>query len=445
MTSKMAKATSSKELNAVARKAAAAVEASHSASTGAAQAKTERRARKRANKKIGKKALKGYASQYLALLNPFALTLIDPFRFRGVRVPDLITTPSTVCCLQQTFTVEPGADGNILIMVGTKMANATAVPAWPAGVLRAGLVPLDTSVGVAVDPTSYAIGQVISSSSTTQFDTGVATTVNQGLYWSAWGRNNGVPTIASSGRLVSAAVAVQYTGAPLIASGTYTTVSCSNDVLESLAFDTGMTYARIKALPTATTTALNTMKGVAVRYLPTSAARSDYIKLGTLNNSTAAADGTDVRNHSQTSMLVMINGMGGASSNPVEVTVCANYELLPNTNSLSFVDTGVSHADPVSYSQALNLSQQVSPAYPSAEIAFDSPNAAGSGASAVQPASALTVGATQYPHDDISQMMGNASTMFDTLLTQGAGAVEKATSMIEKYGPVVEGLMASFA
>jgi hypothetical protein len=283
MSGKKASKASKQELNAVASKAAAAVEAQHTT-------KTAKQARKRANKKVGKKALKGPVSNYLAAYNPYLLSVLDPFRFRGARIPDPITSSSSVATIFKRWTVEPSAThGNLMLMFGCNMANSAAVPAWGAGYYRAGLLPLPTNPLIV--PFDYTIGQAISSADPLGFGAGSSTDVVMGFNAGiAWGGGTGIPTVWSSARLVSAAIAVQYVGPNIAAAGTYTTVGCSTDVLISRAFNAGMTYTDVKTLPTATTTALNTMDGVAVRYLPTTAARNDYVRVSTPQNSVDPAD-----------------------------------------------------------------------------------------------------------------------------------------------------------
>lgn len=458
---KLSKATK-QELNAVAQKTAQSVANEYKAHQATAPQlvadKVARKARKRANKKVGKKALKGAASNYLALLNPYALTIMDPFRFRGVKIPDLVTIPSaTVSTVKrwQLSTVQP----NVLFSFGASVTN-TVVPAnavSDTNLRRIGLVPLPNS---AFPKLSQAVG-VIYSSSVPGFGGSATTTVEQILYLDeAFGNPllspSGIPTIASNARLVSAGLAVQYTGTAIAASGVFTTVSCPVDSLRDKSFGTGFaTNSFVRSLPNATTSAVNNLNGVCMRYLPLSAARSDYVDLsldtGSVSNPVNLDDNFDVRCHNQWAFVCQVDGLNTSITNSFEITLVCNYEILPNTNSLSWMETSPSYADPISHAQASNIAQSLPSSVPSARMALETPTGG------VPMGTPMLTNNGQYLETGMNihqqpaamhtpeQILGqvqNGVTMTDRLLTQGSGIVDQVSQLADKFGPLVEeGLM----
>jgi hypothetical protein len=228
-----------------------------------------------------------------------------------------------------------------------------------------------------------------------------------------------------------------------VASGVYTTAGISSDTWVAGGFNQGITFDQVKSLPSSSVTALNNMRGVSVRYLPTSTTRNDYVPLGTLNDSTANTDGPAVRNHSQYLMAVMVNGLNSSvGTQPFELIVTLNYEGIPRANSLSFIETSVSVSDPIALAHASNLIEELPPTIPTAAPSYQLPNPSGSGTTALAP-STMVMSQPDFhkqptgPSSEATMNMNSITSMLDGLLTEGPKLVDKVMPLVEKYGPVL--------
>jgi hypothetical protein len=361
----------------------------------------------------------------------------------------MITTPSTTFTVVQHFTFAP-TTANMLIQFGASMYINTPPgnTGWTGGNARAGLVPLADVYGAQGGVYHYCVGQVVTSSDAAAFNPN--STVLSGIYFpNAWSQGVGVPTVMGSARCVSAGIAVQYTGASLTASGTYTTAGVTVDVLDQLNWGTvGCTYQQFKNLPTATTTAINTMQGVALRRMPTSTARCDYIPLAYLKNAAGQPNPDEIspqRDAAQYAMMVMVNGLNTAVSNTFEVTFVGNYEGIPLTSTLSYIDVATSKYDPIAMAQASNFIEELPPTLPSADMALSGTNAAGSGGNEVTPHVLKSDPVTMNdkptgPSPEVTRAM-NSGSLLDQLIEGGSKVIDTVAPIAAKYGPMLAGLL----
>lgn len=322
---------------------------------------------KKKTKQKPKRVLKSAEVQkYLSALNPYVMTVADPFAVRGVKIPDAITTPSSTFSLTLRGSVTAGpSDVSSMITVGwSPLTNDAAMR-------HVGLIPLPLST---VASLSYKLGSAINST-TSSFSPAASTAVTM-LEFPQWSvADPTIKNLYSMARLVSAGVAINYTGAPLNASGAITAVGVPVATLRNT-FNTTFSISQLQNLPGASISPINDFKGGLARYIPIDCSKTVYVQLDTDSNSSVLADAVDIELHTPGAMGIALTGMPvGAWS--YQYTIVANYEGIPRSNSASFVTTEVSRSDPIALSHASNVLETLPTALPTAAPATVSPPAGG--------------------------------------------------------------------
>jgi len=282
------------------------------------------------NKKRSKKALRGEgASRFLKALNPYYLTVKDPFRVRGVRIPDLVTTPSTAFSLEYHGTVSTSTTfGCFGIAIGASFTPAHF----------ADLVPQQCN--------NYVLGSVSWSDATTSALFG--TTPVEFAYQN-WNSASGyqVPALFQQVRLVSMGLNVVPLSAPLNLKGQMGAAFYPrmNNLTRG---QTTLAWANFAQAPDFLMVPVNQGNGVSVVYRPmdsisTQYSSCDFPVSGGGGEPLSAVGGT-----------LMVCGTGLNPGDAVQFTLVANYEGIPRTNLLDLIPAEPSISDPLSLSGAFN-------------------------------------------------------------------------------------------
>lgn len=298
-----------------------------------------RKTEKSANRKQGKKILKDVAEntdvqRYMLSLNPYLQALLDPFNIHGVRIPDLVTTPSGTISTVLRNTMVCSAAGFGAIAFGLSVTTATGIFNSALG----SLVPY---------PSGYHIGCVSGTGAANTDLFGAATCTNLTLTnWSA--SNSGIPLIYRQARLVSAGLSIRFVGNYTNCEGRILGVSLPRDSLRTLG--AVLTTAKLLDQPGIRSVPVNNAggnnAGLTLFYYP-----QDDISLAytDVNGTYSAVSGIPAWARGGELIVGMV---GCAASAEFEYVLCLNYEGIPLSSSMNLISTQVSPADPNSLAHA---------------------------------------------------------------------------------------------
>lgn len=253
-------------------------------------------------KKAGKKTKRGIkakfgkpAYSYLASINPYLNTILNPFGVNGVRIPDMVTFPSVTFQTidRVTTAVTAGGTFGVAIQFGTPSAAI-------------------------------------------QLNTGASTSV--ALTWAAGTALSGYTTMNATYdrvRIVSAGVAIKYMGTPLSAQGR---VLCNFVPGNTGAVLPGTSVNAILARPYVETV-IAAKAYAQVVYFPLDPSCFNY---QAPSASWACGYG-----------ILVGDGMTAAAT--VEATIVINWEATPQLGTLSFLQPMPSRSDPLEFAHANNI------------------------------------------------------------------------------------------
>lgn len=404
--------------------------------SAAAAPKSEKQKKYKAR---SKQALKGKElSQFFASMNPYVMTVADPFAVRGVRIPDVITTPSTTFSLTQRFTVQqvdPLKTSACFILGANSVANDTQSA-------YTGLIPLPNNVAGTTGTIAYSIGQVLQSNDTTFLGSSITDPTNTFIFWDDWKLSNiSVQNLFSQVRLVSFGLAVAYTGAPLVASGTLTAVmvpyATARDIIKG---GTTFTLNQIQNLPGASVVPINKECGSMARYIPYDVNSQIYVETDTFANSIIPLDAETIRRHIPGVLFVVASGMSPASPWSLQASLVGNYEGVPRESAVNFVSAQVSRSDPIGLAHASNVMEELPTALPTSAPAEVAPPAAGSMA---DKSLAIQEKVTARSSGQASKLQSNVDSPWGFLsgLLDGEGPLKKAANAIGTIAPMAMALL----
>jgi hypothetical protein len=300
-------------------------------------------------------------------------TISDPFTFRGVRIPDLTLYPSATFSITDRRQITTDTSGQSGIMYGTA--------GYTGSVPEGALVPVLFSSPLS----SWGVGQYYIGNPTVvpSFNTDVLTRGTSPNYnwrefafvnWSS--SSNGVPSLFSQVRLVSAVVTVDYTGTDFDNAGVYTAVFVPrvSTIKDNMNSDIANPLSLFQQLPDSIVVPVNKNAGVTVRYRPQDFVSLNYADLQQTYSNTgewaepAASLGGEI--------YVLITG--ATSGKAFQVTSVFNYEGLPLENSLDLFSTKTSKSDPLELSATFNALEEVVPVSMGTEDALGVGNEYGS-------------------------------------------------------------------
>jgi len=361
----------------------------------------------------------------LLAMNPYAMTLLDPFNNRGCRIPDESMYPSVPFTIVDRRTLVANANGVAMICYGYSTSSAA---------LGFGsLIPIPIQSNV---PQSYVVGMINGSAATINDVTaGVVGTTGPStikfLQWQASALT--VPSQFDKVRLVSAGLNVQFTGNFTANSGKFT-IGYAPRNYSRASSGQPIPITQIQALPDSRTVPISLNEGVTIRYEPVDDYSFRYTQIGGISGfypQYTIASSTDwetiVAQACGGELWVTVDG--APANTTFQCTFVANYEGIPETN--SFLLNGLkstSTHDPIALTHALRVNDAV-------------PNVSAGSFEANGTAMNTTVAQEELNyHPAPSDSPG----MFDKLLgmlEKAPDFISKAGSAVEKVTPLLEGAM----
>lgn len=388
---------------------------------------------KQQSKKKSKRALKGVgASDYLSMINPYVMTVADPWGVRGVKIPDEITTPSTAFTLTQRGVLTAAAgETSVALTLGWCCSTSDQ------RMYRVGLIPLPNSTNANF---AYTVGQVLRSTTDTFSPVAVASVVPINL--SSWNTASPtVPGLFNLGRIVSAGMSMQYTGAPLNASGMFTSSSVPLATLRNR-FNTSWSATQLQNLPGSSVSPINDFAGTSCRYLPYGPECNQYVQLDVDAESVQEDDGTDIERHTPGGLTITATGMpAGAWS--VSYAIVINFEAIPKTSSASFITTETSKSDPIMMAHASNVLTELPPGLPSAKASETSPPAAGGSGAPGQDMQIHETPVARTPEHEAKLKKSDSSPLgfLGSLLDGVPNVLKDSAGVLSKVAPLAMALL----
>jgi len=290
----------------------------------------------------------------LIRMNPYSKTLLDPFNYRGVRIPDDQQYESIPFTVVDRRTLTVNALGIAGVCYGFR--------ASPSAVSKGSLIP----VLIASDAVgSYSAGMIFGTAATSADLTlgTLGTTGVNDIKFTSWQASNpAVPNLFDKVRLVSAAVNVQCTANFSNNQGKYTGAAATRNYSRAQSGN-GYPITYVQNLPKSRTVPISNEKGITVRYSPVDDISRQYVTIGN-NQSTNGPIPFSIPNGSgdweqNTSLAAAVGGelwvaIDGASTTATFlVTASFNYEGIPDVNNVLFSAMNsladVSDHDPIAY------------------------------------------------------------------------------------------------
>lgn len=363
--------------------------------------------KKKIKRKVAKVLNHGLGKNYLTSWNPYLQTILDPFHVTGIRVPDLITTPSGTFSIKDMRTLTVNANGICGLLYG--MGIAGNFPNYtPCG----GLSPWNSGLAI---PGSYNVGINIGVNST------AAILLQAGSSNIALSKFNStsssVATLYSSVRLVSFGATIQYTGSALTAKGS---IIATSEPRETYGYSNKVAGATLtlddmKALRSAVEVSVPLEGGATAVYFPQDSMSTNYYSTTTnytLSQFPRSVLGGEVG--------LIVNG--ATPGDTFAVTAIWNFEGVPFTNQLDLVSTSPSKSDPLAMSHAANTISDTKPIIS-------------------QPISMAQDGKAQVTKDE-SQSINHhkAEVAQPTMFENFVGMLDKVPSVVSKGMAIAESL-----
>jgi hypothetical protein len=382
--------------------------------------------KKKVNRDVAKLVNKGKFNRYLMALNPYFLTLVDPFSVHGVKIPDLQNFPSTTFSIVDRRTVIAGAAGGVGGIV-------YGVVGWSSRVAVGALVPVPYTSGLL----DYSVGMTLGSGSGTAnlFPSGGAGVQPTPFTFSQWAPPaNGAPALFSKARLVSAGLVIEAVGAPLNAKGKFTLASAPRNYLRGILDTTAVSVDRIAQIPDAIVVPINKLTGGSVCYRPLDGKSLEYTQIRDIVYPDNTASAQLSWEHAMGGELYVI--IDGATVNDTfQVTAVFNYEAIPVWNQMNLIAGTSSPSDPIALSMAMNKVQLYEPTTDSAEHAR--PVVKGETALVSPP---VTNGSHMTATDQAG--VGQEPSLFEKLANGAEEIIERGSSLLTKASPLIKAAMA---
>jgi len=308
-----------------------------------AKSETKDKKKKKIKGKVAKVLNKGRVNNYLMGINPYAQTLLDPFHVRGVKIPDIITTPSATFSITLRNTLTVNASGVCGLIWGYGVSGV-----FPVFTPLGGLVPYDNGL---VSPGTYCVGCQLSPTATTAaLLTGAVVDQQLPLYNSA---ASSVASLFSSTRLVSFGSTIEYIGSGLNAQGKITVASEPRQTFRDTSKVAAATLSLNDVLSLRSSqTASVTLEGASTAvYFPQDSQSTSYISTRTVYPN---AQFTPLQAMGGEIYLIVDGAVSGQS---FQVTSVWNFEGIPLLNQMDLIQTSVSKSDPIAESHAMNIVQ----------------------------------------------------------------------------------------
>jgi hypothetical protein len=292
---------------------------------------------------------------------------------------------------------------------------------------------------------SYVVGMVNVSGSTTSnlFGPIGASTTPAPIVFSAWRPdNNVVGDLYDKVRLVSAGVAVNYTGVLTTATGTTTVgfLPRASYLRQAVTDGTAVSIEAIQTIPGARVLPNNDLVGGTVFYRPQDNKSLEYTSESIVyDDLTVTSPDAFPQEAMGGEIYVVVTGAPAGAT--VQITSIFNYEGIPVTSNFDLVSTTPSLSDPISLSHALNTIQTA----PTSVGSTSEAQGLVGGKTQIKPSGSLTASSIHNTDSGdtrrFKSTVSSDKTMFERLGDMALGLVEKgANSFIDKIPSLLMGL-----
>jgi len=359
--------------------------------------------KKSMKKKLAKHMAKGSLGSALAMMNPYLLTVLDPFSYRGVKIPDDITTHSCPFSVTQRLTVTADTNGFCGFAIGQLPFSVSG--AAPFGFIGS-MIPGNWN-----DVTPYPYGAVL------RQVTGVISALDQTSVLSQWHTGaQAIPNIFTNVRLVSAGLRISFTGTVLNAQGKITAWSNPRETYgnNNLVANGGLSLSFLQQLENSQLYSVPKYGGATVVYLPQDPISRQY------------APTLSAQVYNSESSLKYYGGElgftvdGAVTGQSFLIEVQLNYEGEPYLNTFSLTQASPSKSDPIALAHANNIISETQPAAPVTKAE----------AGKISPVADAVV---HHTSDKSPTMMDN---ILGTIASVGKG-ISSAVGIANEVGPVL--------
>jgi hypothetical protein len=324
----------------------------------AAMSKPEKKKKVRKNSKVG--------------LNPYLELLLDPFNAPSAKIVDDQCYPSATFKIVRRISMSVNAQG----IAGVVMGNYIPLSANNGG----SLVPIQYAPDTGETYVAYdwIVGQLTGAGATATSLFGQQLDYSDAVRLVQWdSRDEGVPSLFTNVRLVSAGLSCHFNGTPLDAKGRITAVSTPQDSYwEEKTGSSSAAIDELLELPGAISCPVNQLKGAISLYKPVDYSSFDYtnIRDGSIYEvvsmeSSQALVPNYAGGFKPGVLCLVIDGAEPGAS--VTFTFVAHYEGLPRTSTLNLVDAVTSPNDPLELAQTLNVVQRTPSTLGNADAAIN--------------------------------------------------------------------------
>lgn len=270
-------------------------------------------------------AVQEKVSDWMDSMNPYALTLVDPVTYTGVRIPNQTVSKSATFVIQDFQMVTTNANGYAMVAYGVGTSAADYGSLLP----RPGNYNFGTYSGdAALDPSSIFFGG-------TNFQTG------------GWVAGGAIPQTYDAVRLVSAQVSFEYQGTVGSADGRMSAVFVPKNFFDVRRGGSSVTLQKLESYPGSVSVDLATTEPVTLKYRPIDEEVLAYAP------SPATISAQSVQGMFFPGCFICFVS-GAASGARIKATFHGNYEALPKEMSGGSVRTAPSISDELALAGGLN-------------------------------------------------------------------------------------------
>jgi len=303
--------------------------------------------KKSTSKKLAKHMGKGTLGQGLAMMNPYLLSILDPFTYRGCKIPDDVTTHSCPFSVTQRATITVDGFGTCGYVLG--QFPYSTLHTQPFSFLGS-MVPGNWN-----DVAPFIIG------GPTVFTSSVFSLANNTTVLSQWNNvQTTIQNVFTNVRLVSAGLRLSYTGTVLNAQGT---ITCWSNPRETIGNNNavalgGSSIAFLQQLENSQVYSVPKYGGATVVYLPQDPISRQYGP--TLSLQQYISESSTKYFGGELGVVVT----GAVPSQTFLVEYVLNYEGEPYLNTFSLTQASPSKSDPIALAHATNVVSDAIPAQP---------------------------------------------------------------------------------
>lgn len=362
---------------------------------------------------VSKKYGKGVGN-WLKKFNPWLMAISDPFNIRGVRIPDMVTTPSGTFTIWDHRQIASNANGCCAVAYG--ISHPGEYPSPP----RGSLIPVawfdglgNNDVGMVGDSATCGSGNLF----------GITDDIPSSIRLPKWS-DNGVQGLFDNVRLVSFGVRIVFTGNYINAQGTITIVSANRNWLRNTAPLTtgGVSVELLQTHPDVQILSVPKDFGGCCIYKPLDNESLEY-----LSSARFLTDPEDIPDSAKGGEIY-IAITGAVPDQAFQVDAVWNFEGTPRTNQLDLVDSAVSRYDMVSMESTWNALPEM-------------PSSAPIGVKGTGPEAKIPVAAITSEKMMSEDHPAQERTMLEKIVDGIGGALDTGLKIAEKVTPFLAAVL----